>query len=100
MAVLKKWVRLSIDVNFTCQDQKDSFCNRLSEVEKLLTQPGSRPIDIFSPFDTLFDLVSSLPLPQPNLLKLLLLPLSHTQPPFLTPSPSPSHIPVFSAELW
>ena len=41
MAVSRKRVCLSIDVNFTCQEQKHSFCNRLSEVRKLLTQPGA-----------------------------------------------------------
>ena len=77
MAVSRKRVRLSIDVNFTCQEQKDSFCNRLSEVRKLLTQPGSRLIDNLSLLVTLFDLVSESPsasTPSPHT----------TPPPFVT----------------
>ena len=74
-------MRLSTDVNSTCQEQKDFFWNRFSEIRKLLNQPGSRLIDNFSLLGTLFDLVSeSLCLN----LTLLPLPLSHTQPPFLT----------------
>ena len=74
-------MRLSTDVNSTCQEQKDFFWNRFSEIRKLLNQPGSRLIDNFSLLGTLFDLVS-----ESLCLNLTLLPLhlSHTQPPFLT----------------
>ncbi len=61
MAVIRKQVRLSIDVNFTCQEQNNSFCNRLSEVRKLLTTSGSRLIDKFGLLVTLFYLVSESP---------------------------------------
>ena len=77
MAVSRKPVHLGIDVNFTCQEQKDSFCNRLSEVRKLLTQPGSRRIDNFNRLVTLFAQLSDSPsasTPSPHT----------TPPPFVT----------------
>jgi len=79
MATSRKRVRLSIGIHFISQEQKKSFSNRMSEVKKLLTPPGSRPIDNYSLFVTLFDLVSEHESPSTST------PSPHTTPPLTTP---------------
>ena len=59
MASSRKRVRLSFDLHFTCEEQKQAFCNRISVVKTLLTPPGSRVIDNMSMLNALFDMVSS-----------------------------------------
>ena len=58
MAGSRKRVRLSFDVNFSSVEQKEAFSHKMNAVRKLLTPPGSRPIDNFNLFATLFDMVS------------------------------------------
>ncbi len=54
----RKRTRLCIDINFSCEEQKEAFSQRMSAVRKLLTPPGSRDIDNFNLLATLFDMVA------------------------------------------
>ena len=59
MATLKRnRNRLSLEVNFKSEEQKDAFSHKMNAVKKLLTPPGKKTIDNLGLFSTLFDMVS------------------------------------------
>ena len=59
MATSRKRVRLSMDVKFTSEAEKDAFCEKLSDIREQLTPRGTRAISNYELLLSLFNLVGS-----------------------------------------
>ena len=57
----KKRVRLSMDVCFTCEAEKDAFCATMGAIRDRLTHRGSRTLNNYEFLTALFELVPSNP---------------------------------------
>ena len=62
----KRPPRYMLDVHFTSEREKEAFTERLKTVRQLLTPAGSRPIDICSLLNALFDAAEGAGASQPT----------------------------------